>query len=89
MLVFDSTNEASFNFVKQWAASGEATDAEIKLCIANKADRLLAGTSLERSAWLDAAADWCTRELYEYIEVSRQYIPPAQYTKNPTRRLIL
>ena len=68
--------EGSFNYVKAWADSaGHVAEAEIKLCVANKTDQLLANGAVKRPPWLEAAYDWCNRECFEYIEVRFWPIP--------------
>lgn len=62
--------EASFQYVKAVAALDVVSKAEIKLCIATKADRSLQDGVPARPSWLDQAREWCTNELFEYIEVS-------------------
>lgn len=61
--------EATFEYVKRWASFDGASEAEIRLCVANKADQLVENGRIVRPAWLDEAYDWCTAELLEYVEV--------------------
>lgn len=77
VLVFDATLEASFSSVSSWAEQLPESVADIRLCVANKADLLpqqqhASGQSpvLQRSSWLQEASTWCAENQFEYIEVS-------------------
>jgi len=62
--------ESTFESLKAWAATDESVGcAEIKLCIANRADALREGGAVKRSKWLEDAYEWCTDNMFEYIEV--------------------
>ncbi len=65
-----SCRESTFESLKAWAAEAEAcSTAEIRLCIANRVDQLWEGGAVKRTQWMEAAYDWCTDNMYEYIEV--------------------
>ena len=67
-----TNRETTFESLKSWAAANETSDgAEIKLCIANRVDALWEGGGVKRSDWMEAAQNWCTDNLYEYIEVTQ------------------
>ena len=69
VLVFDASQEASFQAVREWESLLEADCAEVRLCIANKADKLASAAGGTRAPWLQAASQWCADHLYEYVEV--------------------
>ena len=73
VLVFDASQEASFQAVRDWESQLEAECAEVRLCIANKAEKLATSTGGIRAPWLQAAAQWCADHLYEYVEVRWHY----------------
>lgn len=78
LLVFDASAEASFSAVSMWAEQLPGSVADIRLCVANKIDKIArqtdstseVGPELQRSNWLQAATTWCAENQFEYIEVS-------------------
>lgn len=56
--------------MKAWAGREDNSEAEIKICVANKIDKLVENGAVKRPSWLLSACNWCNSELYEYIEVT-------------------
>lgn len=77
VLVFAADSEASFQTVSQWAEQLPSSVGDVRLCVANKVDKVADQCScageqkaeLQRSSWLDAAIMWCAENQYEYIQV--------------------
>jgi hypothetical protein len=44
--------------LKSWDAAVDTTSAEIRICVANKAD-LINSSGAPRAAWLAGAMEWC------------------------------
>ncbi len=44
--------------LKVWDAAVDTTSAEIKICVANKAD-LVKSSGAPKGAWLAGALEWC------------------------------
>jgi hypothetical protein len=67
ILVFDSTNQASFDYLESWKEFVATKCPPIMICIANKID-LLDGSDCQsqRDAWLN----WCLDNGFELIECS-------------------
>ncbi|KAL3135741.1 hypothetical protein ABBQ38_006210 [Trebouxia sp. C0009 RCD-2024] len=76
VLVFAADSESSFQAVSQWAEQLPSSVGDVRLCVANKVDKVADQCSgagehkaeLQRSSWLDAAIIWCAENQYEYIE---------------------
>lgn len=69
LLVVDASREETFHDVRAWL-SDQSLTPEINLVVLNKTDTLKEpdGT-IQREEWHNAAQDWCSGQLLEYIEV--------------------
>ncbi|KAF6259837.1 alpha and gamma adaptin binding protein p34-domain-containing protein [Scenedesmus sp. NREL 46B-D3] len=81
VLVFDASSEASFVSARSWADARETDSIEVKLLVANKADRLQQQSTRASSAaagaagscrapWLHDAVSWCVDKGFEYVEAA-------------------
>jgi len=70
VLVFDATCEASFTAVASWHAQHEeqTADAGVRLAVATKLDLVKPGAP--REPWLQAVQEWCSEQLFEYVETA-------------------
>ena len=62
-------SESSFGHVKAWATSHDLQFAEVRACVGFCAGRRDHRTSDEQEDWLKAAAAWCSKVQFEYLEV--------------------
>lgn len=76
VLVFAADQDSSFLAVKQWVEQLPSDVADVRLCVANKVDKLQNPRSsqqesaVQRTPMLQEAMQWCADSLFEYIEVS-------------------
>lgn len=74
VLIFESSKQASFDKIRNWADEQDTESIEVKLVVANKADmQQQASGSRSRPAWLDDAMSWCYDGGYEYIEAAAEH----------------
>lgn len=85
VLVFAADQQSSFNAVRDWVGQLPSDVADVRLCIANKVDKLLKHSchceqpAVQRTPLLDEAVQWCADNLFEYIEVSSTEPEVDQY----------
>lgn len=85
VLVFAADQQSSFNAVKDWVEQLPSDVADVRLCIANKIDKLLKHSchceqpAVQRTPLLDQAVQWCADNLFEYVEVSSTEPEVDQY----------
>ena len=80
VLVFQADQEESFPPCKQWASQAELTQTEIRLCVANQLDRVIGSDQAaadQRQQWTESVREWCSEEMFEYIEVGKAEVPVA------------
>lgn len=76
VLVFAADQASTFLAVKQWVEQLPSDVADVRLCVANKIDKLLSPDcshqepAVQRSTLLQEAMQWCADSLFEYVEVS-------------------
>lgn len=73
VLVFAADQKSSFHAVRDWVEHLPSDVADVRLCIANKIDKLVrpdCPQQVQRSTLLAEAVQWCADSLFEYIEVS-------------------
>lgn len=69
VLVLDATQQLSFQRLMDWYAAVDTSAPEIRLLVANKADKLLESNApLDRPAWLTEAMQWSANNGFEYVE---------------------
>lgn len=71
VLVFDASSEASFQAIKSWNAVNDSSDLDVRLVVATKVDLLHdASRGIARQRWLTEAMEWCSEQMFEYIETA-------------------
>ena len=75
VLVFEAGRQASFDSVQRWyqavdQAVAEELGVKLAVCIRRRAVLATAAAAAAepQSAWLEAAEDWCAKQLVEYVE---------------------
>ena len=79
VLVFAVDQQQTFETCKLWASQADISQAEVRLCVANKCDKLSSPSSeaaAQHQLWAESCREWCSQEYFEYIEASQPVTLP-------------